>query len=348
MISSTATSQINDSSPSGLPYGIDDLDPEVVLASKKPKRVRCYVRGCRQLLHTPRRGFRGDVCPDHGIRCHHSSAGSTYSYVDVRRNIIASPETFASRVVGHPFKYESHRLGLERSEDTLSWNFFRSLYEAGELSRIGEMIAGVRSNVEPILYLWGICCSDIDFAPWHLLVDARRRFEFHLPVDRPLTEPDIALHLPGKYLILIEAKFTSPNTYYERGPRKNNSSLTLDELLQIYSDPSLRLLNMEAASKANRVYYQLWRNTTFAEYMSQLDHSNTKAYHVNLVREGSDYESAQEFETLISPAFTDRFQQRTWEELYRLCTGQRRLARLQRYMETKTAGLRPAFRLSAE
>ena len=338
---------INESERHVLPYGTNDLDPEVVIGSNNPKQVRCYVRGCRHFLRTPRRGFKGDVCPEHGIRCHHSSSAATYSYVDVRRNIIASPETFATRIVGHEFKYESHRLGLEKSEDTLSWNFFRSVHEAGELSRIGEMITGVRSDVEPILYLWGICCSEDDFSPWHLLVDARRRFESNLPVDRPLTEPDIALHLPGRYLILIEAKFTSPNTYYERGPRKGSSSLTLDELIRIYSDPSLRLLNMQAASTSNRIYYQLWRNTVFSEFMSSLDHPSTRAYHVNLVRDGYDRDSAREFHTLISPAFADRFQQRTWEELHRLCNGQRRLAQLQRYVKTKTAGLRPAFRLLA-
>ena len=38
---------------------------------------------------------------------------------------------FAERIVGHPFKYESHRLGAENSEDALSRNVFRSLQEAG-------------------------------------------------------------------------------------------------------------------------------------------------------------------------------------------------------------------------
>jgi hypothetical protein len=63
-----------------------------------------------------------------------------------------------------------------------------------------------------------------------LLIAARKRFESDLPVERPYTEPDIMLHLPGRYLVLLEAKFTSPNTTYARGPRKDSQSLTLDEL----------------------------------------------------------------------------------------------------------------------
>ena len=99
----------------------------------------------------------------------------------------------------------------------------------------------------------------------------------------PLTEPDIALWLPGRYLILIEAKFTSPNTHYKRGPRSNSSSLTLDELLEIYQSPELQTLDYVAAQRSNRVHYQLWRNMIFAEWMAKLDHPNTEAFHVNLV-----------------------------------------------------------------
>jgi hypothetical protein len=179
-----------------LPYGIDDLDPQVQVVSQSPRTVRCYVRGCQHQLQTPRRkakgerrGFPGDVCPEHGIYCHHSSYGSTYNYRSVRRNIIASPELFARRIVGHPFKFESHRLGLERSEDTLSWNVFRSFAEAGELAKIAQAITGEALPYEPHLYLWGISASDNDFTSWPLLIAARERFEGNLPVERPLTEP---------------------------------------------------------------------------------------------------------------------------------------------------------------
>src|SRR5208282_1292283 len=81
--------------------------------------------------------------------------------------------------------------------------------------------------------------------PWDLLIAARQRFEANLPVNRPWTEPDIALYLPGRYLILIEAKFTSPNPAYENGPQKDPKSLTKDELLDIYQDSALTILDVE-------------------------------------------------------------------------------------------------------
>lgn len=331
-----------------LPYGIGDLDPDVRLNNSREREVQCYVRGCEQMLRTPTRKIRGDVCPDHEIRCHYSAGRPTYSYVEAAKNIIASPQLFAERIVGHPFKYESHRLGLERSEDSLSWNVWRSLQEAGLLHRVVADLTGEVHDAEPFLYLWGICSSNDELEPWQLLIDARNEFESDLPVDRPLTEPDIALHLPGKYLILIEAKFTSPNTCYSRGPRKDSQSLTLDELLEIYQFRDMRLLDIGRSQAATRVHYQLWRNVVFAEWMALHDHPNTKAYHLNLVREGEEESSEAEFASLIRDGGKDRFRRVTWEQIYQQCRNEIGATHLCRYMERKTSGLRKAFKIPSD
>jgi len=331
-----------------LPYGTKDLDPQVVCVSHSPHRVRCYVRGCELVLQTPTRYKKGDVCLDHGIRCHSSSYGVTYSYADVRGNMIASPDLLATRVIGHPFKYESDRLGLERSEDAVSWNVFRSLQEAGCLGRLAQAITGDACTAEPLLYLWGICLTKDSFNPMELLIAARKRFESNLPVERPYTEPDIMLHLPGRYMILIEAKFTSPNTTYGRGPRKDAQSLTLDELLEIYHDPSLRILDHAWARSQSRVHYQLWRNMLFSEWMAREDHPSTKAFHVNLVRQGFEEASAAEFHALVNPDFKDRFQRLTWEGIHQLFSDNPALETMCRYLETKTAGLVQAFNIRSD
>ena len=332
-------------SKTNLPYGTEDLDPVVVAYHENGvRRVRCYVRGCPHILRVPTRHDRGEVCPDHGIRCHNSSYGATYSYVDVRRNIIASPGLFATRIVGHPFKYESHRLGYEKSEDALSWNVFRSLQEAGCLAELRFRMTGEDHAAEPQLFLWGINVTDDRCEPWDLLIAARERFESHLPVVRPKTEPDIGLYLPGKYLILIEAKFTSPNTYYERGPRKDRQSLTFDELLNIYSDPSLEILDIEKARSQQRIYYQLWRNMVFAEWMAKIGSTGTIAYHVNLLRESSCDQLPVAFSRLVRDRHSNRFLPYTWEEIFRGTESE--LTILASYTLTKTASLLPAFQTS--
>jgi hypothetical protein len=223
-----------------------------------------------------------------------------------------------------------------------------SLQEARCLHEVARFITGLDLRDEPRLYLWGLSLWDGRLRPWDLLVGSRKRFESSLPVSRPSTEPDAALWLAGKYLILIEAKFTSANTFYASGPRKDKQSLTLEELLEIYRDPDLKILDVERAKSEGLVYYQLWRNLVFSEYMARLDSPRTLAFHANLVRAGYEHESTSHFRQLLKPGFNDRFARITWENLFTL-TGLhwRKLARLQEYLLTKTAALVPAFHLDA-
>jgi hypothetical protein len=328
-----------------LPYGIDDLDPKVVVDPNDRNRVRCYVRGCQNYVRRPTdlRNEPGEPCPTHGIYCRHSRT-ATYVYEDVRRNIIAAADLFGERVMGHPFKYDFNYLGNENSEDAVSWNVFRSIQESGHLAQLADLLIGEKYDEEPGLYLWGIRVSDDSFEPWDLLVAARDRFESNLPVDRPLTEPDIALHLPGKYLVLIEAKFTSPNGWYRQGVRQNDKSLTLEELLDIYSGEEVRLLNMDLAQQCERIPYQLWRNTVFADWMALQESPQTKPYHVNLVREGYEHESQKAFSALLNELYRDRFQPATWEAIYAWLVASSHCDRLRHYMEQKTANLVKALR----
>lgn len=327
-----------------IPYGFDELDPHIIYDSSGAKRIRCFVRGCSHFLRPPANsGFRGDVCAEHGIRCHSSG---TYTYADATRNVIIDQDVFAERVIGNPDKYESSRLGSEKSEDTLTWNVFRTFQKLGCLSQLMNELFGIQESGEPTLYLWGLRASDESFAPWDLLRQARIRFEANLPVNRPLTEPDITLHVPGKYLILIEAKFTSPNSFYEQGPRKDERSLTLDELRQIYQDPSLRFLDTDKARTTNRIHYQFWRNIVFAEWMASQDSPSTQAFHVSLVRSRSEKQSAVEFKELMKDPFKDRFQRVTWEEIHAVAKRKdEKFERLCRYLKTKSANLVKSFDL---
>ena len=123
--------------PQPLPYGIDDLDPKVVVDPDDRNRVRCYVRGCQNYVRRPtgRKAESGEPCPDHGIYCRHSK-DATYVYEDACRNIIASADLFRERMLRHPFKFDSDVLGYEKSEDALSWNVFRSIQESGHLASL--------------------------------------------------------------------------------------------------------------------------------------------------------------------------------------------------------------------
>jgi hypothetical protein len=276
----------------------------------------------------------------HGIRCHTSG---TYSYADVQRNIIIAPDLFVAGIVQNIFKHETDRLGNENSEDALTWNVFRTLQECGLLHVVARWITGLDIDTEPRLYLWGICLTGDTFKPWDLLIAARERFESNLPVDRPKTEPDIALYLPGYYLILIEAKFTSPNPFYVDGPRRDERSLTKNELLDIYQDANLRMLDVKKARRAKRVYYQLWRNTVFAEWMAHAANPQAVSYVANLTRHAQDRESCCEFQGMMNSGSAGQFSQLTWEQLYIGLAEFPGFSPARNYLQTKTAGLARAF-----
>ena len=327
-----------------LPYGTEDLDPGGVgnWDGHPPPRLRCYVRGCTEILRRVTREQPGEVCPSHGIFLHCSRNKGTYTYADARRNLIVDGDLVAKRIIGHPFKHEA-RFENENSEDALTWNVFRSLQRTGRLHEIARLITGQELDDEPRLYLWGLSLSDDSFTPWSLLIQARERFESRLPVVRPLTEPDIALHLPGRYLILIEAKFTSVNPTYVDGPRKDETSLTKTELIAIYQDRQLDLLDIERARSAAFVHYQLWRNFIFAGWMAL--GGGESAYLGNLTRNAREDESCAAFSRLIQPANADRFRHFLWEDVFRCGAKDLRLATMRRYLQTKTAYLARALAL---
>lgn len=330
--------------PDRLPYGIQDLNHAAVRRIPRAGPIRCFIKGCGYLLRPPTRDRgTGYLCPVHEVFCHRSG---TYRYADPRRNLLVDVDFFANNIIGHAAKFETHRFGNENSEDAVTWAVFRSFQKAGLLHELVRLATGQRVTREPQLFLWGIRVEESHVAEsmCPLLLLAQAKMEAKLPVARPKTEPDIMLFQPGKYLVLIEAKLTSPNPVYVKGPRKSPRDLTLGELLSIYHDPTLQVLDYQAACTKDRIAYQLWRNTIFAEQMARLDGPNTKAFHANLVREGFEEATAAEFHTLFTPQFKDRFRRIMWEQIYGIALKHGpKLSRLCLYLESKTAGLTQAF-----
>ena len=107
------------------------------------------------------------------------------------------------------------------------------------------------------------------------------------------------------------------------------------------------MLNYSLARTLDQIHYQLWRNMLFAEWMARQDDPGTQAYHVNLVREGYETESAREFSLVVSANRQDRFRQATWEQVYAVCRSFNCiLCATECYLAHKTAGLRPVFSLT--
>lgn len=328
----------------GLPYGTRDINPAVVHRIPRAGPIRCFIRGCGYLLRPPARDQGdGQVCPVHEIYNHRSG---TYRYTDPRRNLIVDGDFFATHLIRHPAKFESHRFGLENSEDALTWNVTRSFQRAGLLHKLAELATGERTTDEPDLYLWGISINRDAVAEdtAAMLLAAREKFEAKVPGGRPKTEPDVMLHLPGRYLVLIEAKFTSSHPFCCNGTEKRGRDMTARQLLSTYRDPDLVMLDHEVAARRDRIPHQLWRNTIFAEWMARHEGPATKAYHATLTGACCETDTATAFRTLLKRRFRGRFRQVTWEQVYGVAAKHRPdLDRLCTYLATKTAGLTKAF-----
>lgn len=326
----------------GLPYGINDLCSKPI---KRGELIRCPVIGCDQWLKPPSRKpkYSGDVCSKHQIRVHR---GGGYSYADYRRNLIV-PVPDVEKILQCDFKFDTSRkrLSSSASEDTLSANVFISLFHHGLLHRVVHLITGIQTRREPRLYLWGIEVGTQYAEPWRLLQDAREQLEKDLlPPGRPQTEPDISLWAPHEYLIHIEAKNSSPNTYLRHDTTKL-LDLTLGQFVEIYSRDDSRLIDWAEARRRDELPGQLLRNLQFADLQAKMDHDQTAPYVANLVREGYETSVCAPVLTLMKQDMQGSFEQLTWEAIWRLAK-EHDVQPLCRYMEQKTLRFKPAFKIS--
>lgn len=323
---------------SELPYGIADLKPEAALRYSteradsllRGEHLQCCIRDCNNLIPKPHRGQAKQFCPEHGISM---STKPTYIYADKTRNFIIGKD-----LQKRMSKVESWRLGFETSEDAVSWNVFVGIYALGGLSDAFEKLTGTIPAGEPELYLWGNRIGS-DFGKWRRLLDVRKRLEGNTAIP---TEPDIMLRVPGQAIVLIEAKFGSPNSHLAG---KNGRFGSVADFLGRYKckEGAPYPLNRDwiSGQDGDRILEQLCRNTIFAHWLAS---EHEQPFVINLVRR-----AAQNDEQLFRQHLADngvQFHVRRWEDLYGLSVVQGEKASVLRcYLKNKTLNLAPAFDL---
>ena len=302
-------------------------------------RIRCCVRGCNQWLAKRDRGPTdpNSFCPEHGISV---STSPTYVYADYRRNFIIGIDIL-DRVKS--LKVESWRLGNERSEDALSWNVFVGLFALNGLAAAFYILTGIKINTKPELYLWGVKVPDEQPEVWHKLEDVRGKLENGVRIP---TEPDIILRAPGQAIVLIEAKFGSPNGTME-GQEERFGDVA--EFLNRYpcregkADPLNRAWIEEQTP--GQVLQQLVRNVIFAQWLAE---GEEKPFVVNLVRESEKVNVVEQMTNHLAAQGPVRFSRATWEELSKLpLLSHENAATLRHYLENKTNKLARAFQQNA-
>jgi hypothetical protein len=233
-------------------------------------------------------------------------------------------------------KVENWRLGFETSEDALSWNVFVALLALKGLAEAFKELTGIIPVQEPELYLWGTRI-DADYIPWPDLYEVREKLEKGIAIP---TEPDVMLRVSGQAIVLIEAKFGSPNSSLA-GKRSRFGSVT--EFLKRYrskegtTDP----LNREWISEQedSRIREQLCRNVIFAHWLAS---EREQPFVINLVTRKATNDERLFRQHLAENGF--QFHVRRWEDLFGLPIIQSEKAFvLRRYLRNKTLNLLPAF-----
>jgi hypothetical protein len=325
------------------PLGVGDLEPHAATRYRRrasqpltgPNGVRCCRRDCTHWLAKRKKG-RGDdamFCREHGITV---SLKPTYIYRDYRNNFIVNVPLLEEV---KKLKVESWRLGYERSEDAVSWNVFVSLAGLGSLAAAFRALTGRAVEAEPELYLWGVRVDDAEPRRWDRLMAVRGRLEREGEIP---TEPDIMLRVPGVALVLIEAKFGSPNGTL-KGHKKRFGGVS--EFLGRYPGPEGRPDPLDRAwieaQPYDRVLQQLVRNIVFAQWLAA---DGEEPWVVNLVRGAEELDVEQRITPHLAPGHPVRFRRRTWEDLCRLpVVAEPRAGPLRQYLDNKTIGLVKAF-----
>jgi hypothetical protein len=222
---------------------------------------------------------------------------------------------------------------------------------------------------EPELWLWGHRV-DLErgfgglFPP---LAALRKRLESNIHTF--VTEPDIMLIVPGKLIVLIEAKVTSGNSLTnEQEAKPGEKPRTVHGLLEKYLPDASNLGAVLPARCVTPFYGQLFRNVVFAQAMARdagIADANWAV--VNLVsdtqwtkarqtregrRAGGDMDASFEDPTVAIHSWLreedrKRFRFSTWERLHAtVIKGSSKLAAVDAYLKGKSANLRQAFDLS--
>jgi hypothetical protein len=325
------------------PIGLSELEDNAAKRYKlqsadsllRDDSIRCCVRGCQHWLAKRKRGVKDPsiYCPEHEISV---SPSSTYVYNDYHKNIIIDVPLLDQI---KQKKVESHRLTNERSEDALSWNYFVATSQLGGLASVFDLMTGMDLKVEPELYLWGIRITDESPHTWGRLKSTRKSLG---EISGIPTEPDIMLRVPGKAIVLIEAKFGSSNsTLVPKKMRPDGVSDFLNKYPGV--DGKVDPLNRSWIKKQQfgTIPEQLLRNIIFAQWLAE---GQEAPFVVNLVRATDEVDVTERMAAHLSADCPVSFKRCTWEGLFQVPILSSSDAKpLKNYLMNKTNNLAKAF-----
>lgn len=322
----------------------DYFDTRTLILHSSDSDRRCPVGLCREPLQAPdKKSLR--LCSKHEIKV----SSKSFVYTDPLRNIRFERDYFERAILNNGLKAETHRFGNENSEDAVTWNVFAALARRKQLSALSRSLFGFDTGDEPELYLWGLKVSldgPVPTEQFDALCAARDVFESD--ITRMHTEPDIMLYAPKRFLILVEAKFTSPNTIAKPDAQdvSGEKPKTPAGIRKRYSADRLPLGSLLASNDGTPMFSQLYRNMVFAIHMAA--ELGVQWGFVNLTSKRAHRKMADKLATFANAVLPSESRQRfvrySWEQLFHdHVEGKDDLQELASYLRCKSSNCGRAF-----
>jgi hypothetical protein len=196
------------------------------------------VRGC----------IEANPCPTHGIKVHSTRGGFTYVYDDAFRNLLWVEADDRQRLEAILRGKRESRIGHEHSEDAVTWNLFRFFERHERLAPAMRKICPCPGAEPGLTVFW----TTHEGSLWNSFKSCSDQIP-EKAIAR--SESDLILLWEHKLVVVIEAKFRSPN--------RSDAKKRADELRKSrpYIEHASRYLNREGAEEAVRDgWYELLRN----------------------------------------------------------------------------------------
>ena len=201
-------------------------------------RSACPVRGC----------VEASPCPIHHVSVHSTRGGFTYVYDDPIRNLLWVEADDRQRLEAILRGKRESRMGHEHSEDAVTWNLFRFFERHECLAPAMREICPCPGGEPGLTVFW----TTHEGSLW----DSFKFCSDQIPEKTiARSESDLILLWEHRLLVVIEAKFRSPN--------RSDANKRADELRKSrpYIAHASRYLNREGAEEAVRDgWYELLRN----------------------------------------------------------------------------------------
>lgn len=247
-------------------------------------------------------------CPTHHLAVHSTRRGYTYVYDEPYRNLLWTDAEDQERLTAILRGKRESRMGHEHSEDAITWNVFRFFERHGCLAPAMRTICPSPDD-EPLTVFW----TTHDGCLW----EPYRLCSERIPERASArSESDLIFLWERKLLVVVEAKFRSPNRS-DSDPKKRKVELRKS---RPYITHASRCLNQKSAKRAVcDGWYELLRNWVLGMELKDMLGCETFVL-VNLLRKRHENEHREdprrnfaERACVLSP--NSRFVVAYWEDL---------------------------------